>query len=153
MPTLLLIEDEETLAKNVQRYLARQGWDVELAGTMVRAGDKVVVYHVSAHYDEREFRDPLGFDVARAPNRTSPSAAARTSAWAQDCATLPGHTAAGVRSGRAQAGNRKRGSDLDRDRARVSVADLRLDHPCVKVALRRRLVRTARELGLADRGG
>jgi len=50
-------------------------------------------------------------------------------------------------------GTRKRGSDLDRDRARVSVADLRLDHPCVKVALRRRLVRTARELGLADRGG
>ena len=43
--------------------------DVELAGTMIRAGDKVVVYHVSAHYDEREFRDPLGFDVARAPNR------------------------------------------------------------------------------------
>jgi two-component system, NtrC family, response regulator AtoC len=33
MPSLLLIEDEDTLAKNVQRYLARQGWDVELAGT------------------------------------------------------------------------------------------------------------------------
>src|SRR3954470_12160684 len=33
MPSLLLIEDEDTLAKNVQRYLARYGWDVELAGT------------------------------------------------------------------------------------------------------------------------
>jgi two-component system, NtrC family, response regulator AtoC len=33
MPSLLLIEDEDTLAKNVQRYLARHGWDVELAGT------------------------------------------------------------------------------------------------------------------------
>src|SRR5690349_3181782 len=33
MPCLLLIEDEDTLAKNVQRYLARQGWDVEIAGT------------------------------------------------------------------------------------------------------------------------
>jgi len=108
--------------------------DVELAGTMVRAGDKVVVYHVSAHYDEREFRDPLGFDVARAPNRTSPSAAARTSAWAQDCATLPGHTAAGVRSGRAQAGNtqarqrsrpRPRACERRGSRARPSVGQSR----------------------------
>ena len=43
--------------------------DVELAGTPIRAGDKVVVYHVSAHYDEREFPDPFRFDVAREPNR------------------------------------------------------------------------------------
>jgi cytochrome P450 len=43
--------------------------DVDLAGTRIRAGDKVVVYHVSAHYDEREFSDPFHFDVAREPNR------------------------------------------------------------------------------------
>jgi len=33
MPTLLLIEDEETFARNVQRYLERYAWDVTLAGT------------------------------------------------------------------------------------------------------------------------
>jgi cytochrome P450 len=42
--------------------------DVELAGTRIRAGQKVAVYHVSAHYDERAFPDPLRFDVAREPN-------------------------------------------------------------------------------------
>ena len=33
-----------------------------------RAGDKVVVYHVSAHYDERRFPDPHRFDPTRDPN-------------------------------------------------------------------------------------
>ena len=33
MPSLLLIEDEETFARNVQRYLERYSWDVTLAGT------------------------------------------------------------------------------------------------------------------------
>jgi cytochrome P450 len=42
---------------------------VELGGRRIAAGDKVVVYHVSAHYDEREFADPFRFDVARTPNR------------------------------------------------------------------------------------
>ena len=31
MPTLFLIEDETTLAKNIERYLERHGWDVETA--------------------------------------------------------------------------------------------------------------------------
>jgi cytochrome P450 len=43
--------------------------DLTLGGVAIRAGDKVVVYHVSAHYDEREFPDPFVFDVARSPNR------------------------------------------------------------------------------------
>jgi cytochrome P450 len=42
--------------------------DVELAGRRISAGDKVVVYHASAHYDERVFTDPFRFDVAREPN-------------------------------------------------------------------------------------
>jgi DNA-binding NtrC family response regulator len=33
MPSLLLIEDEATLAKNVQRYMQRFEWDVEVAGS------------------------------------------------------------------------------------------------------------------------
>lgn len=33
MASLLLIEDEETLAKNIARFLEHSGWDVEIAGT------------------------------------------------------------------------------------------------------------------------
>ncbi len=33
MASLLLIEDEETLAKNIARFLQHSGWDVEIAGT------------------------------------------------------------------------------------------------------------------------
>jgi cytochrome P450 len=43
--------------------------DVTVGGRPIAAGDKVVVYHVSAHYDEREFADPFRFDVGREPNR------------------------------------------------------------------------------------
>jgi two-component system, NtrC family, response regulator AtoC len=37
MPTLFLIEDEATLAKNIARYLERHGWDVESATTAEEA--------------------------------------------------------------------------------------------------------------------
>ncbi|HEX4087345.1 MAG TPA: cytochrome P450 [Trebonia sp.] len=37
-------------------------------GQPIRAGDKIVVYHASAHYDERNFRDPFRFDITRKPN-------------------------------------------------------------------------------------
>ena len=42
--------------------------DTELAGRSIRRGDKVVVYHVSANYDERAFPDPYTFDITREPN-------------------------------------------------------------------------------------
>ncbi|WP_345380654.1 cytochrome P450 [Pseudonocardia yuanmonensis] len=42
--------------------------DLELGGQAIAAGDKVVVYHVSAHYDERHFPDPHRFDPGRTPN-------------------------------------------------------------------------------------
>jgi cytochrome P450 len=42
--------------------------DTELAGRSIRRGDKVVVYHVSANYDERAFPDPGTFDISREPN-------------------------------------------------------------------------------------
>ncbi|QFU85829.1 cytochrome P450 [Amycolatopsis sp. YIM 10] len=42
--------------------------DVELGGQLIREGDKVVVYHASAHYDERAFADPFTFDLTRDPN-------------------------------------------------------------------------------------
>jgi cytochrome P450 len=42
--------------------------DVDLAGTRVRAGDKVVVSFTSANRDERVFADPERFDIRRAPS-------------------------------------------------------------------------------------
>jgi cytochrome P450 len=42
--------------------------DVELGGQTIRAGDKVVVWYVSANFDEEVFADPLRFDVGRRPN-------------------------------------------------------------------------------------
>ncbi|MFB8175486.1 cytochrome P450 [Streptomyces sp. NPDC055966] len=42
--------------------------DTELAGTRIRAGDKVVVFHASANRDERVFADPGRLDLTRSPN-------------------------------------------------------------------------------------
>ncbi len=42
--------------------------DTELAGQVVRAGDKVVVFHASANHDERVFADPHRLDLGRTPN-------------------------------------------------------------------------------------
>jgi cytochrome P450 len=43
--------------------------DVELRGQTIRAGDKVVVWYISANFDEDVFDDPFRFDVGRSPNR------------------------------------------------------------------------------------
>ncbi|MEU5432894.1 cytochrome P450 [Streptomyces sp. NPDC020719] len=42
--------------------------DTALAGQRIRAGDKVVVFHVSANHDERVFTAPHRLDLARTPN-------------------------------------------------------------------------------------
>jgi cytochrome P450 len=42
--------------------------DTELAGTRIRAGDKVVVWFSSANRDERAFADPDSFRLDRSPN-------------------------------------------------------------------------------------
>ncbi|MFE6226945.1 cytochrome P450 [Streptomyces sp. NPDC057854] len=42
--------------------------DTVLAGTRIAAGDKVVVFHVSANHDERVFPDPHRLDLGRRPN-------------------------------------------------------------------------------------
>jgi cholest-4-en-3-one 26-monooxygenase len=43
--------------------------DVELRGQTIRAGEKVVVWYISANFDEEVFDDPFRFDVGRSPNR------------------------------------------------------------------------------------
>ncbi|MGI5352921.1 cytochrome P450 [Streptomyces sp. CA-250714] len=42
--------------------------DLELSGRRISAGDKVVVFHASANYDERVFTAPHTLDLARMPN-------------------------------------------------------------------------------------
>ncbi|MET0459166.1 MAG: cytochrome P450, partial [Ilumatobacteraceae bacterium] len=42
--------------------------DTELAGRAIAAGDKVVMWFVSADYDEAAFADPFTFDIHRSPN-------------------------------------------------------------------------------------
>jgi cytochrome P450 len=42
--------------------------DVELGRQTIKAGDKVVIWYVSANFDEEVFADPLRFDVGRRPN-------------------------------------------------------------------------------------
>jgi cytochrome P450 len=42
--------------------------DVDLAGTRMHAGDKVLLWFISGDYDERQFPDPFRFDIRRQPN-------------------------------------------------------------------------------------
>jgi cytochrome P450 len=42
--------------------------DVELGGTQIRAGDRVLMVYSSANRDERAFADPDGIDITRDPN-------------------------------------------------------------------------------------
>lgn len=42
--------------------------DTELAGTHIRAGDKVAMYYTSANRDEAVFEDPQAFNIHRHPN-------------------------------------------------------------------------------------
>lgn len=42
--------------------------DTELGGKEIRAGDKVLMWYISANYDEDVFDDPYTFDITRNPN-------------------------------------------------------------------------------------
>jgi cytochrome P450 len=42
--------------------------DTELGGRSIRAGDKVVIWFISADFDDAEFDDPYRFDIRRHPN-------------------------------------------------------------------------------------
>jgi cytochrome P450 len=42
--------------------------DTELAGQRIKAGDKVVIWFISADFDERQFPEPYRFDIKRSPN-------------------------------------------------------------------------------------
>jgi cytochrome P450 len=42
--------------------------DTSIAGRAIRAGDKVLIWFVSADYDDATFADPFSFDIRRTPN-------------------------------------------------------------------------------------
>jgi cholest-4-en-3-one 26-monooxygenase len=42
--------------------------DTEIRGVPISRGDKVVMWYVSANFDDRVLQDPLRFDVGRTPN-------------------------------------------------------------------------------------
>ncbi|HEX4061219.1 MAG TPA: cytochrome P450 [Streptosporangiaceae bacterium] len=69
-PGLMATAIEEVLRWHppVLSFRRTAAQDTELAGRPIRRGDKVVVYHVSANYDERAFPDPHTFDIGRDPN-------------------------------------------------------------------------------------
>jgi hypothetical protein len=52
-------------ARHFRRTATR---DVELSGTTISAGDKVVVWYTSANRDEHVFPDPYRLDLERSPN-------------------------------------------------------------------------------------
>ncbi|RZT83312.1 cytochrome P450 [Pseudonocardia sediminis] len=69
-PSLLPGAIEEVLRWNppVLTFRRTATRDLTLAGREIAAGDKVVVYHCSAHRDERRFPEPDVFDIDRTPN-------------------------------------------------------------------------------------
>jgi cholest-4-en-3-one 26-monooxygenase len=42
--------------------------DTEIRGQEIQAGDKVLIWHISANRDEEVFADPFRFDIERTPN-------------------------------------------------------------------------------------
>jgi cytochrome P450 len=69
-PALLTSAVDEIMrwASPVIHFRRTATCDVELHGTRIAAGDKVVVWLISGNFDERQFPDPLSFDIRRSPN-------------------------------------------------------------------------------------
>jgi cytochrome P450 len=69
-PSAMPVATEEIMrwASPVLHFRRTATRDTELRGVEIREGDKVVVWLISANYDEEQFPDPLRFDIARKPN-------------------------------------------------------------------------------------
>jgi cholest-4-en-3-one 26-monooxygenase len=62
------VEEMLRYASPVMHFRRTAMQDVELGGQQIKAGDKVVIWYISANYDEKVFRDPTRFDIERSPN-------------------------------------------------------------------------------------
>jgi cytochrome P450 len=69
-PTLMDRAVEEILrwATVTMHFRRTATVDTELRGRSIRAGDKVVIWFVSADYDRDQFPEPYRFDIHRTPN-------------------------------------------------------------------------------------
>jgi cholest-4-en-3-one 26-monooxygenase len=69
-PSLIDTAIEEILrwASPVMNFRRTPVRDVEMHGVQIRAGDPVVMWHISANRDEDVFDDPFSFDVGREQN-------------------------------------------------------------------------------------
>lgn len=69
-PSLIPVAVEEILrwATPVMHFRRTATTDTELGGQQIKAGDKVVTWHISANRDESRFPDPYRFDISRQPN-------------------------------------------------------------------------------------
>jgi cytochrome P450 len=70
-PELAKSAAEEMLrwATPVHHFRRTVAKDTELAGTPLKAGDKLTTWFVSGNFDEAVFEDPYRFDIGRTPNR------------------------------------------------------------------------------------
>jgi len=62
------VEEIVRFATPVLHFRRTATHDTELAGQPIRAGDKLVLWYVSANRDEEVFTDPHRFDIRRSPN-------------------------------------------------------------------------------------
>jgi cytochrome P450 len=62
------VEEMLRYASPVMHFRRTATTDVELGGQQVKAGDKVVIWYISANRDEKIFQDPFTFDIERTPN-------------------------------------------------------------------------------------
>jgi cholest-4-en-3-one 26-monooxygenase len=62
------VEEMLRWASPVMHFRRTATRDVELGGQQIKAGDKVVIWYISANHDEQAFKDPFTFDVSRSPN-------------------------------------------------------------------------------------
>jgi len=62
------VEEFLRWATPVYQFRRTATMDTELRGQAIAAGDKVVVWYVSANRDEEVFEEPFRFDIARSPN-------------------------------------------------------------------------------------
>jgi cytochrome P450 len=69
-PDLMGTATEEIMryASPVLHFRRTATTDTEMHGVQIREGDKIVVWLISANNDERQFADPLRFDIERKPN-------------------------------------------------------------------------------------
>jgi len=62
------VEEMLRWASPVMHFRRTATRDVELGGQQIKAGDKVVIWYISANRDEHAFQEPFTFDVERSPN-------------------------------------------------------------------------------------